>query len=120
MPANLEIIKAPAGSAPKTKAVIEGLALERPLLPIRSICRQVRQFARLQVSDFPATVPSRIWFVKCPVAFDSGPQGSKAYGESFDLVPDARQHEQMPSGRQTMPSFLFICFVRMGKPLDHG
>lgn len=31
----------------KIKAAIEGLALERPPLPIRSICRQVRQFAQL-------------------------------------------------------------------------
>ena len=31
--------------SPKIKAAIEGLALERPLLPIRSICRQIRQFA---------------------------------------------------------------------------
>ena len=31
----------------KIKAAIEGLALERPPLPIRSICRQVRQFAFL-------------------------------------------------------------------------
>src|ERR1035438_2349078 len=30
--------------SPKIKAAIEGLALERPALPIRSICRQVRQF----------------------------------------------------------------------------
>jgi putative transposase len=30
----------------KIKAAIEGLALERPPLPIRSICRQVRQFAQ--------------------------------------------------------------------------
>lgn len=36
------------------------------------------------------------------------------------LFTDARHHEQMPSGRQTMPSLQFFCFVRMGKPLDHG
>jgi putative transposase len=31
--------------SPKIKAAIEGLALERPPLPIRSIYRQIRQFA---------------------------------------------------------------------------
>src|SRR5260370_42423971 len=31
--------------SPKIKAAIEGLALERPPFPIRSICRQIRQFA---------------------------------------------------------------------------
>ena len=39
--------------SPKIKAAIEGLALERPPLPIRSICRQVRQFAEATGEPLP-------------------------------------------------------------------
>jgi putative transposase len=39
--------------SPKIKAAIEGLALERPPLPIRSICRQIRQFAEATGERFP-------------------------------------------------------------------
>src|SRR5271170_7661862 len=38
--------------SPKIKAAIEGLALERPPLPVRSICRQVRQFAEAYGEGF--------------------------------------------------------------------
>jgi putative transposase len=38
----------------KIKEAIEGLALERPPLPIRSICRQVREFARATGEPCPA------------------------------------------------------------------
>jgi putative transposase len=37
----------------KIKAAIEGLALERPPLPIRSICRQVRAFAQATGQPMP-------------------------------------------------------------------
>jgi putative transposase len=37
----------------KIKAAIEGLALERPPLPIRSICRQVRAFAQATGEPMP-------------------------------------------------------------------
>jgi hypothetical protein len=40
----------------KIKAAIEGLALEKPPLPIRSICRQVRQFAQATGDPLPAGV----------------------------------------------------------------
>jgi putative transposase len=39
--------------SPKIKAAIEGLALERPPLPIRSICRQVRDFAQATGEPVP-------------------------------------------------------------------
>ncbi len=39
--------------SPKIKAAIEGLALERPPLPISSICRQVRQFAAATGEPLP-------------------------------------------------------------------
>ena len=39
--------------SPKIKAAIEGLALERPPLPIRSICRQIRQFAEATRQRLP-------------------------------------------------------------------
>ena len=71
----------------KIKAVIEGLALERPPLPIRSICRQVRQFAQATgelpprygtVYDLVREIPSGLLTL--------AQHGSKAYSEGFDLV----------------------------------
>ena len=65
----------------------EGLALERPPLPIRSICRQIRQFAEASserppgygtVYDLVREVPGSLVTL--------AHRGSKAYGKSFDLV----------------------------------
>jgi len=39
--------------SPKIKAAIEALALESPPLPVRSICRQVRQFAQATGEPLP-------------------------------------------------------------------
>jgi hypothetical protein len=39
--------------SPKIKAAIEALALESPPLPVRSICRQVRQFAEATGEPLP-------------------------------------------------------------------
>jgi putative transposase len=73
--------------SPKIKAAIEGLALERPPLSVRSICRQVRQFAEATgeplprygtVYDLVREVPSGLLTL--------AHHGSKAYGEGFDLV----------------------------------
>jgi transposase InsO family protein len=73
--------------SPKIKAAIEGLALERPPLPIRSICRQIRQFAETTgerlprygtVYDLVREVPGSLLTLARP--------GSKAYSEGFDLV----------------------------------
>jgi hypothetical protein len=81
----------------KIKAVIEGLALERPPLPIRSICRQVRQFAEATgevpprygtVYDLVREIPSGLLTL--------AQRGSKAYSEEFDLVPQIGQHCTIP------------------------
>ena len=73
--------------SPMIKAAIEGLALERPPLPIRSICRQVRAFAEATgepipgygtVYDLVREVPSGLLTL--------AHQGSKAYSEGYDLV----------------------------------
>jgi putative transposase len=73
--------------SPKIKAAIEGLALERPPLPIRSICRQIRQFAEATgersprygtVYDLVREVPGGLLTL--------AHRGSKAYSEGFDLV----------------------------------
>ncbi len=45
----------PRAVSPKMRAVIEGLALERPPIPITSICRQIRQFAEVIGESAPAT-----------------------------------------------------------------
>jgi putative transposase len=73
--------------SPRIRDVIEGLALERPPLPITSVFRQVRQFA--QVTGEPS--PS-YWMVydlvrQLPASLLTlAHQGVKAYSESFDLV----------------------------------
>lgn len=73
--------------SPTIKRAIEGLALERPPLPIRSICRQIRQFAeatgeRLRlygtVYDLVREVPGSLLTL--------AHRGSKACSEGFDLV----------------------------------
>ena len=73
--------------SPKIKAAIEALALESPALPIRSICRQVRQFAEAMGEPPPryGTVYDLVRDV--PVGLLTLAQrGGKAYGEDFDLV----------------------------------
>src|SRR5271156_553141 len=73
--------------SPRIRAAIEGLALERPPLPIRSICRQVRQFAEATgepvpgygtVYDLVREVPSGLLTL--------AHKGGKVYSEGYDLV----------------------------------
>jgi putative transposase len=73
--------------SPKIKAAIEGLALERPPLPIRSICRQIRQFAEASGERLPGygTVYDLVREVPRSLV-TLAHRGSKAYGESFDPV----------------------------------
>lgn len=73
--------------SPKVQEVIEGLALEKPPLPMRSIHRQVCAFAERAGEPVPS-----YWMV-CDLigALPAGlltmaHQGGKAYSESFDLV----------------------------------
>jgi putative transposase len=69
------------------KAAIEGLALERPPLPITSIYRQVKRFAASTGESSPS-----YWTVYRVVRdlpeglLMLAHRGSKAYSESFDLV----------------------------------
>jgi len=71
----------------KIKEAIEGLALERPPLPVTSIYRQVCQFA----TATGETAPS-YWVVRNVVGqlpkslLTLAHEGVKAYSESFDLV----------------------------------
>src|ERR1700716_4323043 len=73
--------------SPKIKGAIEGLALERPPLPIRSICPKIQQFAEATgerppcygtVYDLVREVPGSLLTL--------AHRGSKAYSEGFDLV----------------------------------
>jgi putative transposase len=69
------------------KAAIEGLALERPPLPITSIYRQVKQFAASTGESTPS-----YWTIYRVVRdlpeglLTLAHRGNKAYSESFDLV----------------------------------
>jgi putative transposase len=73
--------------SPKVKAAIEALALESPPLPIRSIWRQVRQFAEATGEPLPryGTVYDLVRDV--PVGLLTLAQrGGKAYSEEFELA----------------------------------
>jgi putative transposase len=73
--------------SPKIKAAIEALALESPPLPVRSICRQVRQFAERIGEPLPryGTVYDLVRDI--PVGLLTlAHLGGKAYSEEFDLV----------------------------------
>ena len=73
--------------SPKIKAAIEGLALERPPLPIRSICRQVRQFAEATGEPMPCYGTVYDLVRELPTGLLTlAPLGAKAYSEGFDLV----------------------------------
>jgi putative transposase len=73
--------------SPKIKAAIEGLALERPPLPIRSICRQIRQFAEATGERLPRYGTVYDLVREVPGSLLTLPHhGSKAYSEGFDLV----------------------------------
>ena len=69
------------------REAIEGLALQRPPLPISVICRQVRRLT----TDIGETAPS-YWVVYRTVSclpanlLTRAHAGSQAYGESFELI----------------------------------
>jgi putative transposase len=71
----------------KIKEAIEGLALQKPPLPITAVCRQARRMAQ----DLGEEPPS-YWVVYRIVSslpddlVTLAHQGSKAYGESFELI----------------------------------
>ena len=71
----------------KVQQVIEGMALERPALPLRSIHRQACTFAEQTGEPLPS-----YWMVRDLVAalpaglMTLAHQGAKAYSEAFDLV----------------------------------
>jgi putative transposase len=73
--------------SPKVKEAVEGLALERPPLPISSIYRQVKQFAVASGEPSPS-----YWMVydlvrQIPLSLLTlAHHGVKAYSEGFDLV----------------------------------
>jgi len=73
--------------SPKLKAAIEALALESPPLPVRSIWRQIRQFA-----ETIGEPPPRYGLVydlirELPVGLLTlAHRGGKTYSEKFDLV----------------------------------
>lgn len=73
--------------SPTIKATIEGLALDRPPLPIRSICRQVRDFSQATGESIPkyGTVYDLVHGVPSGL-LTLAHHGSKAYGESYELV----------------------------------
>ena len=76
------------------KAAIEGLALERPPLPITSIYRQVKQFAAS--TDECTPVKASILFI------------------------DAKRRSQTPSGKPITRNSIFFFFGKTGRQRSHG
>jgi putative transposase len=73
--------------SPKIKAAIEGLALERPPLPISSICRQVKQFAEATGEAMPQYGNVYSLVREIPIGLLTlAHRGGKTYSEGFDLV----------------------------------
>lgn len=89
--------------SPKIKAAIEALALESPPLPVRSICRQVRQFAEATGEPCHATERFTTSFVR----FQSDCLPSRIVAErhtakSLTWSIDGKRRDQTPSGKQIM------------------
>ena len=73
--------------SPKIREAIEGLALERPPLPVTSIYRQVCQFAKTTGDTVPSYWVVRDVVLQLPKSLLTlAHHGVKAYCESFDLV----------------------------------
>lgn len=71
----------------RLKEAIEGIALQKPPLPITAICRQVRQLARDLGEEPPSYwVVYRIVSALPPDLVILAHEGSKAYGEVFELI----------------------------------
>ncbi len=69
------------------RRLIEGLALERPQLPRRSIHRQVQQFAAAMHEPAPSYWSvRRVVLELSPGLLSLAHKGAKAYSEAFDLV----------------------------------
>jgi putative transposase len=73
--------------SPRIKAAIEGLALERPPIPVTSIYRQVRQFAEASGEPMPGygTVYALVRALPNSLMVLAH-QGTRAYSENFDMV----------------------------------
>lgn len=73
--------------SPKIRAAIKGLALERPPLPVRSVYRQVRQFAETCGEPVPGYGTVYALVRQLPAGLMTlAHLGTKTYGETFDLV----------------------------------
>ena len=82
--------------SPRLREAIEGLALEKPALPLTSVHRQVKQFAQMigeaepsywMVRDVALSIPNDLRTL--------AQQGARRYGELFDLVH--RREESRPN-----------------------
>ena len=71
----------------KVRETIEGLALQKPPLPITAICRQVRHLAK-ELGDEPPSywVVYRIVTELPADLITLAHHGSKAYGDTFELI----------------------------------
>jgi putative transposase len=91
--------------SPRLREAIEGLALEKPALPLTSVHRQVKQFAQMIGEAEPSYCMVRDVALSIPNDLRTlAQQGARRYGELFDLVH--RREESRPNAlcRQIMPS----------------
>jgi putative transposase len=94
--------------SPMIKAAIEGLALERPPLPVRSICRQVRAFAEARGEPMPGYGTVYDLVREVPSACSLLPiKAARLTAKAMIWCIDGKQPDQTPSGRQTTRSLAF-------------
>ena len=73
--------------SPSIQVVVEGLALERPRLPIVSVHRRISSFARWMGEEPPSYWVVRDLVRQLPASLLTlAHEGPKAYRETFDLV----------------------------------
>ncbi len=79
--------------SPQVQRLVEGLALQKPPLPIATLYRQVYQYAQLHDEPLPSYAVVYDVVRRLPrdlVALAH--EGSKAYGESFEMVHRREAH----------------------------
>ena len=105
----------------RLKEVIEGLALQRPALPISVIQRQVLRLAKNLGEEPPGYWPVYRIVRGLPAdLLTLAHEGTKAYSEEFELVVRREADGRTPFGRRTILRSISCSSSRTGKWPNHG
>jgi hypothetical protein len=103
------------------KAAIEGLALERPPLPITSIYRQVKQFAASTGESTPSYWTIYRVSVTCrKVSLRSLTGATRRTVKASISFIGAKRRSQTPSGKPITRNSIFFFFGKTGRQRGHG